>query len=228
MLYTEQMVRDNIRNRQGKRIFYLASGDQLTSGARDYLSRQRVEILPANQAAKDRWQLLSGGFVEEKTEDLTHLNGDFLVSKTHPRILFRGKMDVFQADLILCCLYCPEQREKLQEVLNLSRSLLAAEVLEKPVEETSLCGLTQEQIRKISHFPQNTYGIPHFMPGPEDGPAMAWLNKARCSARQAELAAVRAFRDREGRVTRQDLLQAMNRLSSMLYILMIERKAGKL
>ena len=50
MLYTEENVRDNLRNRQGKRVFYLGKGDQLTSGARDFLRRERIEILPAEQA----------------------------------------------------------------------------------------------------------------------------------------------------------------------------------
>ena len=44
MLYNEEAVRANIRNREGKRIFYLGKGDQLTSAARDYLSRERIEI----------------------------------------------------------------------------------------------------------------------------------------------------------------------------------------
>ena len=45
------------------------------------------------------------------------------------------------------------------------------------------------------------------------------LNKARTAARAAELAAAHAFADR-----RQDLLQALNRMSSMLYLLMIHLK----
>lgn len=35
MLYNEEAVRANIRNREGKRIFYLGKGDQLTSAARE-------------------------------------------------------------------------------------------------------------------------------------------------------------------------------------------------
>ena len=31
MLYNEEAVRANIRNRDGKRVFYLGKGDQLTS-----------------------------------------------------------------------------------------------------------------------------------------------------------------------------------------------------
>ena len=228
MLYSMEAVRDNVRNRRGKRIFYLGPRDQLTSEARDFLTRQGIEILPAAQAKKERWALLTGGYADEKPEHMTHLNGDFLVSKTHPRILFRGKLDSFQGILLLTMEHCPEQKEKLREILDFSHSILGCEVLEKPLEDRKLWGLSQADIRRISHFPQETYGIPHFMPGPEDGPEIAWLNRARCAAREAELSAAEAFQDREGRVTRPDLLQAMNRISSMLYILMIERKAGKL
>ena len=53
MLYTEEAVRANIRNREGKRVFYLGRGDQLTSGARDYLTRERIRKLEnAMRAAK--------------------------------------------------------------------------------------------------------------------------------------------------------------------------------
>ena len=51
------------------------------------------------------------------------------------------------------------------------------------------------------------------------------LNMARCAARQAELTAVSAFTDIWGNPTRTDILQALNRLSSFLYILMIQLKS---
>ena len=65
------------------------------------------------------------------------------------------------------------------------------------------------------------------MPAVTDGPVILQLNRARCAARHAELMAVRAFTDENGNPTREDLLQALNRMSSMLYILMIRQKAGK-
>ena len=102
MLLTEKAVRENIRNRDGKRVFYLSKGDQLTSSARDFLSRERIAILPAEQAKQERYQLLTGGYLTEKPEHLTHLNAEFLVSKSHPRIVFRGKLDTLEAELILC------------------------------------------------------------------------------------------------------------------------------
>lgn len=226
MLYTEQQVKANIRNRDGKRVFYLGRGDQLTPGARDWLSRERIEILPAEQARLERFKLLSGGFSEEKPEHLTHLNGDTLVHKTHPRIAFRGAMDTLEAEIMLCQLVLREPMKKqLQEVLDFARYLLRCDVLEEKVERETLCGLDEQQLRSHSHRPQEYYGQPHFMPEVTDGEEILRLNRCRCAAREAELKAVAAFTDREGNPTRIDLLRAMNRLSSMIYILMIKQKS---
>ena len=225
MLYTEQNVRDNLRNREGKRVFFLGKNDQLTSGARDFLARERIPILPAEQAKIEAYRLLGGGFVTEKPEHMTHLHGDVLVSKTHPRILFRGAMDTLESEIILCQLVADEATAKaLYEILSFSRLLLRCEVLEEAIPASKLCGLTAEELRSHSHRPQDFYGQPHFMPEASDGMVIARLNRCRCAAREAELKAVAAFRDREGNPTRPDLLQAMNRLSSMLYILMIRCK----
>lgn len=225
MLYHETAVRDNIRNRNGKRVFYLGKGDQLTSAARDYLSRERIQILPAQQAKPERYQLLSGGFCEEKPEHLTHLNAEMLVPKTHPRIRFRGKMDTLEAELILCQLADPSLISPVGEILSLARQILRCDVLEEPLPDGKLCGLSEEEQRRRSHFPQDFYGQPHFMPDAADGMVIARLNRARCACREAELSAMDAFCDRDGAPTRVDLLRALNRMSSMLYILMIQQKA---
>lgn len=225
MLWDEQAVRANIRNRDGKRVYYLGKGDQLTSTARDFLRRERIEILPGSQARPERYRLLSGGYAEEKPEHMTHLNGEVLVLKTHPRIRFRGKMDTLEAELILCQLVPGAPEGALGEILDLSRKILRCDVLEEPLRQDTLCGLTQEEQRERSHMPQDYYGQPHFMPQASDGSVIAGLNRARCFAREAELAAVEAFSDREGNLLREDIPKALNRMSSMLYLLMIQEKA---
>lgn len=228
MLYTEQNVRDNVRNRDGKRVFFLGKGDQLTSGARDFLTRERIEILPAEEAKPERYRLLNGGYLTEKPEHMTHLNGDVLVPKTHPRIAFRGAMDTLETELMLCQLVVESDIcRELGEILALARRLIRCDVLEEPVPEGKLCGLTEQEQRARSHRPQDYYGQPHFMPEYADGAAMLQLNRARCAARDAELKAVAAFTDREGMPIRLDILRAMNRMSSMLYILMVKVKSKK-
>lgn len=225
MLWDEQAVRANIRNRDGKRVYYLGRGDQLTSTARDFLRRERIEILPGSQARPERYRLLSGGYAEEKPEHMTHLNGEVLVPKTHPRIRFRGKMDTLEAELILCQRIPGAPEGALGEILTLARKILRCDVLDEPLIWDTLCGLTQAEQRERSHMPQDYYGQPHFMPQASDGPVIAGLNRARCFAREAELAAVEAFSDREGNPVREDIPKALNRMSSMLYLLMIQEKA---
>ena len=228
MLYTEQNVRDNIRNREGKRVFFLGKGDQLTASARDWLTRERIAILPAEEAKIQLYRLENGGFLREKPEHMTHLHGDVLVPKTHPRIGFRGAMDELETEIMLCQLVVePETRRELGQILELARVLVRCDVLEEPVPQQPLCGLNEEELRRRSHFPQDFYGQPHFMPEYADGAAMLQLNRVRCAIRRAERMAAEAFADREGNPTRVDLLLALNRMSSMVWILMIRLKKEK-
>ena len=140
MLYNEEAVRANIRNREGKRVFYLGKGDQLTSGARDFLNRERIEIRPGEQARQEVYRLLNGGFLSEKPEHMTHLNAEVLVPKTHPRIVFRGKMDTLEAELILAQLAAPDLVTPVGEVLALARQIIRCDVLEEPLQQEKLCG----------------------------------------------------------------------------------------
>ena len=220
MLWGKKEALENIRNREGKRVFYLGKGDNLTSDARDYLTRERIEILPASQAKPDRYRLLNGGFMEGKPEHMTHLNAEFLVEKTHPRILFRGAVDTLEAELLLCAAKADgEIRKQLEEALSYTRTLLRNEVLDEPVKAETLGGMDEKALRERSHRPQDFYGQPHFMPSPTDSLLLLQVNKARCLARNAELHAVAAFPS-----GRTDLLQAFNRLSSFLYLIMIQLK----
>lgn len=226
MLQTEQTVRANIRNREGKRVYFLAPGDTLTPGARDFLTRERIELRPAAEAAITQYKLLGGGVLTAKPEHMTHLHGDVLVHKTHPRIAFRGAMDTLEAELLLCQASIRKPfSDQLGEVLTLARELLRCEVLSEPVKATKLCGMTEEELRSRSHRPQDYYRQPHFMPTVSDSRELLLLNRCRCAVRAAELAAAHAFTDADGCCTRPDLLQALNRMSSTVYILMIQMKA---
>ena len=218
MLYSEENVRANIRNRDGQRVFYLGKFDLLTGSARDWLNRERIPILPAEEARPERYRLIGGGFTEEKPEHMTHLNAQVLVPKTHPRILFRGKMDTLEAELILCQLTAQRWKADLGEILALARQILRADVLEEPLKWERLCGLTEQEQRKRSHFPQDYYGQPHFMPAIADGETVLRLNRLRCAVRNAERALVAALPERT------DLIRGMNRMSSGIYILMIRMR----
>lgn len=226
MLCTEEIVRGNIRNRDGKRVFFLGAKDTLTPGARDFLQRERIEIRSAQEAAITEYKLLSGAVLREKPEHMTHLHGDVLVPKTHPRIAFRGAMDTLESELLWCQFSVQQPySDQIGEILSHARELIRCEVLSQPVAQDKLCGLTEAQLRSHSHHPQEHYGQPHFMPSAADGQTVLLLNRCRCAVRSAELAAAKAFTDSDGNCTRPDILQALNRMSSMVYILMIQAKS---
>lgn len=227
MLYDEAAVRANVRNRDGKRVFFLGQKDNLTPSARDWLLSQRIEIRPGGEAKISEYTLPGGGTTAEKPEHMTHLRGNILVPKTSPIIAFRGAMDTLQAEILLAQLaVAPSMQRKLEEILTLARDILRWEVMEEPAKVETLCGLTPQQQRSHSHRPQDFYGQPHFMPSHTDGGGILQLNRARCAARNAELAAAHAFCNEVDKCIRPDILLLLNRMSSMLYILMIELKAN--
>lgn len=225
MLYTRKDVQENLRNKDGKRVFYLGKGHQLTSDARDWLGQQRIPILPGESAKPSEYHLLSGGILTEKPEHMTHLNARYLVPKTHPRIAFRGGVDSLEAALLLAAAEAEGAiQSQIMEALDYTRYLLGQEVLEQPIESRPLGGMDEKALRERSHRPQDFYGKPHFMPGPQDGKVLLLVNAARCKARETELLAAKAFQNQEGLPERPDLLQALNRLSSFLYLIMIQLK----
>lgn len=236
-LLSEEDVRRMSGN--GSRGPVVVRRDQvLTPGARDYLQRHRVEVVYPQGKAQEggapapKYQTLFGAALLEKPEHMTHLRGNVLVFKDHPRIAFRGCIDTLEAEILLAQQAAAGEglhglAEELEEVLAFVRRFIRFDVLEEPVGEVRLCGYGPEELREHSHYPEQYYGQSHFLPHYTDGPALLALNKVRTSVRRTELAAYTAFQGEEGSVTRPDLLLGLNRLSSLLWILMIKRKAGR-
>lgn len=229
MLYTLENVRAGLRVRDGKRVFYLSPGDRLSPAAQDWLRAEGVAVVDPKDAPKG-YTTVYGGSFDGKPEELTHLQGNVLIAKTHPRIAFRGKIDTLEAELLLtqeAVKDRPTLVRALEEMLTQVRGLIRADVLGEPVKEQRLCGLTPQELREHSHFPQKYYGQPHFLPAYTDGAAILRLNRLRTAVRETELACCHAFTDTEGRMTRPDILTALNRLSSLCWILMIRQKAAE-
>ncbi len=220
MLYTEQAVKDNIRHREGKRVFYLGPEDRLTPAARSYLRLEHISLVETEETGRPEP-------LPKKPEHMTHLNAETLVEKDHPRIALRGMVDALEAELLLCLQAAAPEREltdALTEILNAVRKAMRCEVLGEPMPEVKLLGLSAAELRERSHHPEKYYGQPHFMPQPEDDRLLLLLNRLRTLIRQCELAAYRAFPMGKGTQEREDLLLFWNRLSSLLWILMIQRK----
>ena len=238
-LLTEEDVRR--MSNQGTRGPVVVNRDQmLTPGARDYLREHRVEVVyPQGEAAGEgapsapaKYRTLFGAALNEKPEHMTHLKGNVLVFKDHPRIAFRGYIDLLEAEITLAQHAAAGEgygtlAEELEEVLDFVRRFIRFDVLDENLGEMRLCGYTPGELREYSHYPEKHFGQPHFLIRYTDGPAILAVNKVRTIVRQTELAAYRAFRDADGNVTRDDIILGLNRLSSLMWMMMIKLKAGK-
>ena len=161
-----------------------------------------------------------------KPEHMTSLSGERLVSKTHGRIVFRGVIDSLEAEVIEAQVLSSQLGEdetfgRLGEILDYLRELMAAEVKEIPLSPPFLFGMDSEEIHRQSH---STEGCP--LPAYTQGAVAARINTLRAKVREAELLAVRVFGP-GGEEKREDIILAMNRLSSALWWLFCRNRKNK-
>ena len=174
----------------------------------------------------------TGAFFYEKPEHMTQLFGNKLVCKDHPRILFRGKLDALQADVVLAQAMIQAAQgsqsliKDLADILKDLREMMKCEVLDEEMAETTVIGLTHEELRAQSHNPMKYYNIKQMvLPDYTMGTEYAWLNKLRTAIRETEVAACQAFHSGKTYI-RKDIIEELNRLSSALHIMMCRHLAG--
>ncbi|MDR1920632.1 MAG: cobalamin adenosyltransferase [Candidatus Adiutrix sp.] len=168
-----------------------------------------------------------GGAFDHKPEALTHLKGRQLVHKDHPVIIWRGKLDSLAARLVeaqVCGHQLGNQAyvDDLEEILGFVRRLMACELRGKEVEDFHLLGLDAAALRERSHDPVKFFGRRHMLVSYKMGPLCVALNSCRALTREVELSAAAAFKDVAGQSSRDDVIRALNRLSSLFYIMMFK------
>lgn len=173
---------------------------------------------------------IDGGLFETKPEHMTQLTGNLLVPKDHPRIAFRGRLDTCQGEILLLQANAHDAGKKalvsdLSEILEWTRDIMRGDVLDTPVPERPILGLTDAELRAHSHNPKQYFGIGHLLPTYEMGALILGLNRLRALVREMEVAAVSVFKAAVQR-EKADIVQALNRMSSALYIMMLKEKGG--
>lgn len=107
---------------------------------------------------------------------MTHLYGNMLVFKDHPRILFRGKLDSLETKILEAQISCFKLNmtklvDDLEEILQFVRKIVRCEVLNESIEEFHLLGMTPKELREQSHFPKKYFDWNIF------NPAMIWAKR---------------------------------------------------
>ncbi len=228
--------------------YYVEENTLLTPAARDFVREHNIQLCPLpapgaqaesamtttpipTQGGRARYQdAVSGGALDRKPEEMTHLRGNLLVPKTHPRIAFRGKLDSLMAQILELEVAAEEAGEgklleDLEELLAFTRQILAAEVKDEPLPPIQLLGLDNEAIREHSHHVKRYFGMNHPIPSRQMGRLPLALNRLRTQVREVELAACQAF-SQEGVFTRTDLIEGLNRMSSCVYIIFCRKLSG--
>ncbi|MBP3311382.1 MAG: ATP-binding protein [Butyricicoccus sp.] len=244
---TEAILRVELKATEPE-VYYIPEGKILSPAAREYLQQRKIRIskdkppaaaepeapqtasaaAPASQApaAAKFIDDETGAFFTEKPEHMTHLHGNVLVPKADARILFRGKLDSLQAQVVLAQATIHEEGgsikliDDLGDILGVLREMMRCDVLGEDFKNDRIIGLSHEELRERSHDPMKFFGIEQMkLPDYTMGKHYALLNQLRTQIRETEVAASQAFRDGR-KCTRLDIIEELNRLSSALHIMM--------
>ncbi len=253
---TESEVRRQLKGKDFKEYteFRVIKGQIVTPSAKSFLSENNIhlkyvdsleevvhEVKKAKEEVpvklqtieeKNKYITVFGAELMEKPEHMTHLHGNLLVFKDHKVIALRGKLDsleskILETQVITHKLGASKLTEDLEEILKFVRGLLRCEVVNEPVGEFKLLGMTPEELREKSHYPKKYYGIGHEPVAFSMGEAVVALNSCRTTIRETELLAYTAFKGEYGDVQRLDIIKALNRLSSLFWIMIFKYRTGE-
>lgn len=250
MVLTEDKLKNLYRKEEFKK-YVVENGTIMTPSARQFLADKGIEIVKeeaveektavqekviervVEKAITPKYIGVAGESYFEKPEHMTQISGNILVKKNDERIIFRGKLDSLQAKwLILQKEFENYGNEKLQKdmesVAIFIKKIVSAEVLDMEMEEIKVFEETLDKIKEISHNPKKFFGIGHlFDISIKNSILVLKLNEMRSNSREIEIAGVTAFLNEKGIVAKKEILKALNRLSSVIYVMMLKGEKGE-
>ena len=251
---TEAKVRAEIPRSEQPEFYVVEPGYILSPAAREYLMGRQIKITNGNNAGEKPESVnaaevppmpsaaapvkadgaryvdyITGACYFEKPVHMTVLYGDVLVAKDHPQILFRGKTESLQSQIIMTQAVIAERggSQKLLDDLNNILTILRNILLNQPLMVTDIIGFSQTEVHERANNPMQFYpveeaGVPEYTRGME----YAQLNQLYTQMREVETAAITALHE-GNRYTRNDILEVLNTLSSALRVMMFMHLAGE-
>lgn len=247
-ILTETMLRQRY-NKEKFTSIEIEEGEKLTPSAKEFLSSRKIDIITKQKGVKDsknpspqekdnseekktdlpkkRYYFYdTGALFFEKPEYMTQIKGNKLVYKDDLRIKFRGQLDTLESEILFTMAKLKETKndevvQGLKQIYLHLRKMMRAEVLGEKLEEFKMFDLEHQTIREMSHYPKKYFGKEHFMLDGTEKMEVLLLNRIRTKVREVEVLAVETFKE-DTKVTRPDILQSLNRLSSAVYFLMLK------
>lgn len=251
MVLTEEELRVLYKQKIFKEI-EVGTKDILTPSARQFLKDNNIKIIKKNIAPltvetqisekptveiqksnikSPKFKGLNNEYYFEKKESLTQLYGNTLVSKTHPRIKLRGQLDLLYSKFIILNheLKCTKNSKlyiDLKSISTFINTILLSEIIETPLDNILILNETLDKIKELSHNPKKYFGVEHLfnIDGDYDYIVLK-LNELRSFSRVVEISAIEAFKNEQNK--REDILTALNRLSSAIYVMMLKSIKGE-
>ena len=241
---TEAWLRANHTLSEGAEI-HLPAGARLTPSARELLEGRRVRIkyrdpqgrlfvdddqqqpqpvhgLTSSEAQPQACCELCRQPVAKKPDTLTHLTAEKMVAKSDPRLGFRAALDAAIALAVWLQIELAEPWQPwLADIRSRLGNIMRADALDEPLAAQAIAGFSEAQLHRFSHRPLRYLGHDHLVPEASHGRDVALLNLLRAKVRETETVAAQVFISRSFEVRRPDILQALNRLSSTVYVMMI-------
>ncbi len=158
----------------------------------------------------------------KKPDTLTHLSAEKMVAKSDPRLGFRAVLDSTIALAVWLQIELAEPWQPwLADIRSRLGNIMRADALGEPLGCQAIVGLSDEDLHRLSHQPLRYLDHDHLVPEASHGRDAALLNLLRTKVRETETVAAQVFITRSFEVLRPDILQALNRLSSTVYVMMI-------
>lgn len=221
-LITDHHLIVKFHDEQG-RLFVESIEDKPTNNDSTYQPKlKQVHGLTSQQGHVAAECQLCHQAVAKKPDTLTHLNAHTLVSKSDPRLAFRAKLDSCIAMAVWLQVEATVEPQRwLADIRSVLGNIMRADVLNETLTDFVIAGLDEKAIHKLSHQPLKYIGHDHIVPAVEHGRNACLLNLLRTEIRETETSAASIFINRDLVVSRPDLMQGLNRLSSAVYVLML-------
>ncbi|MEG0068248.1 MAG: ethanolamine utilization protein [Cetobacterium sp.] len=249
MVLTEEKLKMMYKQKKIDRLI-VDEGTILTPSARQFLNDRGIELVNGVEKTSDeikeeknekvsaqdikiKYKGINGEVYVDKPEYMTQIYGNVLVKKDNKRIVFRGKIDSLQAKWLVLSKEFESSKnvnltKDLESIEKFIKKILISEVLGEALGDVEVLGYNLDQIKEVSHNPNKYFNRGHlFDISKKEDEIVLKLNELRTYSRETEISAIEAFVRENGAVERKDLLTALNRMSSVIYIMMLKGAVGE-